>query len=102
MCWRITEFAVVLVFHRIDAPVWMKLHHVAFTDQPQPAQELDTSKLNYVGDRALRASSRPTLHLRMLKLKQETVPAGEKSEEIPWIAVHMTESYAKDCIIEEL
>lgn len=68
----------------------------------QPAQEPDTSKLKYVGDRALRASDRPTLQLRMLKLKQETVPAGEKSEEIPWVAVHMTEPYAKDCIIEEL
>lgn len=68
----------------------------------QPAQEPDTSKLNYVGDRALRAANRPTLHLRMLKLKQETVPAGELNQEIPWIAVHMTEPYAKDCIIEEL
>lgn len=68
----------------------------------QPAQEPDSSKLNYVGDRALRASARPTLHLRMLKLKQDTVPVGELSEEIPWVAVHMTEPYAKDCIIEEL
>ena len=68
----------------------------------QPAQELDTSKLNYVGDRALKASNRPTLHLRMLQLKQDTVPLGELSQEIPWIAVHMTEPYAKDCIIEEL
>ena len=68
----------------------------------QPAQEPDTSKLNYVGDRALRAASRPTLHLRILKLKQETVPTGELIQEIPWIAVHMTEPYAKDCIIEEL
>jgi len=68
----------------------------------QPAQEPDTRKLNYVGDRALRSDSRPTLHLRMLKLKQETVPAGELNQEIPWIAVHMTELYAKDCIIEVL
>jgi hypothetical protein len=68
----------------------------------QPDQETDISKLNYVGDRALRASSRPTLHLRLLKLKEETVPAGELCQEIPWVAVHMTEPYAKDCIIEEL
>lgn len=68
----------------------------------QPAQELDTSKLNYVGDRALKANNRPTLHLRMLQFKQDTVPMGELSQEIPWIAVHMTEPYAKDCIIEEL
>lgn len=68
----------------------------------QPAQEPETTKLNYVGDRALHASSRPALHLRMLKLKQETVPSGELSQEIPWIAVRMTEPYAKDCIIEEL
>jgi len=68
----------------------------------QPAQEPDTTKLNYVGDRALKASSRPTLHLRMLQLKPDTVPKGELSQEIPWIAVHMTEPYAKDCIIEEL
>lgn len=68
----------------------------------QPAQEPDTSKLNYVGDRALRADNRPTLHLRMLKLKQDTVPKDELNQEIPWIAVHMTEPYAKDCIIEEL
>ncbi len=68
----------------------------------QPAQEPDTNKLNYVGDRALRASNRPTLHLRMLKLKQDTVPTGELSQEIPWIAIHMTEPYARDCIIEEL
>ena len=68
----------------------------------QPDQETDVSKLNYVGDRALRASSRPTLHLRFLKLKHETVPTGELSQEIPWIAINMTEPYAKDCIIEEL
>lgn len=68
----------------------------------QPDQETDIGKLNYVGDRALRASSRPTLHLRFLKLKHETVPTGELSQEIPWIAINMTEPYAKDCIIEEV
>jgi hypothetical protein len=68
----------------------------------QPKNEPDTSKLNYVGDRALYNPDRATVHLRMLKLKAATVPAGGIAEEVPWLAVRLPADIAADCVIEEL
>ena len=66
-------------------------------ESPAGAKTFDA--LNYVGDRALRSSARPTLHLRVFELNLPAGMPGE-SKEVPWYALYLPAEYTKDLIIE--
>lgn len=77
-----------------------KINNLFVGESPKGAASI--AKLNYVGDRALFTPGRVTLHLRYLVFKPDTKIDSRVSDCVPWFAVHLPESVAKDCIIEEL
>ncbi len=61
---------------------------------------MTSQPLNYVGDRALHAQDRPTLHLRTFNLKfAGATPAT--SNDVPWYALHFPAAFIKDAVIED-
>jgi hypothetical protein len=77
-----------------------KLNNLFVGESPKGATNLE--QLNYVGDRALHTSGRITLHLRSLKLKPNEKIDSEVIDNVPWFAVRLPATVAKDCVIEEL
>lgn len=66
-----------------------------------PKGTTSVADLNYVGDRALYTPGRVTLHLRYLKLKPDAKVDSGIADCVPWFSLHLPESVAKDCVIEE-
>jgi len=58
--------------------------------------------MNYVGDRRLFTPDRVTLHLRYLKFKPSVHIAVEIADCVPWFALRLPASIAKDCVIEKV
>jgi len=76
-----------------------KLNNLFVGESPKGAKSL--AGLNYVGDRALKNSSRVTVHLRYLKLNPGTNVDASVADCVPWFAVRLPAPVAKDCVIEE-
>lgn len=77
-----------------------KINNLFVGESPKGATSID--QLNYVGDRALFTPGRVTLHLRYLVFKPDARVDSSVSECVPWFSIHLPESVAKDCVIEEL
>jgi len=77
-----------------------KINNLFVGESPKGAASID--QLNYVGDRALYTLGRVTLHLRYLVFKPDARVDSTIANCVPWFSVHLPESVAKDCVIEEL
>jgi len=77
-----------------------KINNLFVGESPKGAGSL--ANLNYVGDRALFTPERLTLHLRYLKLKADAKVDPSIADCVPWFAIRLPASVAKDCVIEEL
>ncbi|MCG8988824.1 Z1 domain-containing protein [Delftia acidovorans] len=121
---RITAAAISLVKHREDAEMPPlvdviligglstdgligrsltaagKINNLFVGESPKGATSID--QLNYVGDRALFTPGRITLHLRYLVFKPDARIDSSVTNCVPWFSIHLPESVAKDCVIEEL
>lgn len=76
-----------------------KINNLFVGESPKGAATID--QLNYVGDRALHTPGRVTLHLRYLKFKLDPRIDSNIADCVPWFSIHLPESVAKDCVIEE-
>ncbi len=77
-----------------------KINNLFVGESPKGATSIE--QLNYVGDRALYTPGRVTLHLRYLVLKADAMIDASVADCVPWFSIHLPESVAKDCVIEEL
>ncbi len=77
-----------------------KINNLFVGESPQGAGSIE--KLHYVGDRALFSPGRVTLHLRYLVLQPDARIDASIANCVPWFSIHLPESVAKDCVIEEL
>lgn len=77
-----------------------KINNLFVGESPKGAASIN--QLNYVGDRALYTPGRVTLHLRYLKFKPDSRIDSSIADCVPWFSVHLPDSVAKDCVIEEL
>lgn len=77
-----------------------KINNLFVGESPKGSTSID--QLNYVGDRALYTPGRVTLHLRYLVFKADTRIDSSVESCVPWFSVHVPESVAEDCVIEEL
>jgi hypothetical protein len=77
-----------------------KINNLFVGESPKGAASID--QLNYVGDRALFTPGRVTLHLRYLVFKPDARIDSSVTDCVPWFSIHLPESVAKDCVIEEL
>lgn len=77
-----------------------KINNLFVGESPKGAASID--QLNYVGDRALFTPDRVTLHLRYLVFKPDARIDSSVTHCVPWFSIHLPESVAKDCVIEEL
>lgn len=77
-----------------------KINNLFVGESPKGAASID--QLNYVGDRALFTPGRVTLHLRYLVFKSDSRIDASITDCVPWFSIHVPESVAKDCVIEEL
>lgn len=76
-----------------------KINNLFVGESPKGAASID--QLNYVGDRALYTPGRVTLHLRYLMFKHDSRIDPSVADCVPWFSIHLPESVAKDCVIEE-
>ena len=76
-----------------------KINNLFVGESPKGAASID--QLNYVGDRALFTPGRVTLHLRYLVFKPDARIDSSVTDCVPWFSIHLPESVAKDCVIEE-
>jgi hypothetical protein len=76
-----------------------KINNLFVGESPKGAASID--QLNYVGDRALFTPGRVTLHLRYLVFKPDARIDPSVTDCVPWFSIHLPESVAKDCVIEE-
>ncbi len=60
----------------------------------------DFEKLIYVGDHALFAPSRPTLHVRAYDIRRSKDDRHPVAADVPWFALHLPKEYVKDTVIE--
>jgi hypothetical protein len=77
-----------------------KINNLFVGESPKGAASID--QLNYVGDRALYTPGRVTLHMRYLVFKPDSRIESRVAGCVPWFSIHLPESVAKDCVIEEL
>lgn len=77
-----------------------RINNLFVGESPKGAASID--QLNYVGDRALFTPGRVTLHLRYLVFKPDARIDSNITDCVPWFSIHLPESVAKDCVIEEL
>lgn len=77
-----------------------KINNLFVGESPKGAESIE--QLNYVGDRALFTRGRVTLHLRYLVFKPDSRIDTSIADCVPWFAIHLPDSVAKDCVIEEL
>lgn len=77
-----------------------KINNLFVGESPKGAASID--QLNYVGDRALFTPGRVTLHLRYLVFKPDARIDASVTDCVPWLSIHLPDSVAKDCVIEEL
>ena len=77
-----------------------RINNLFVGESPKGAASIE--QLNYVGDRALFTPGRVTLHLRYLVLKPDAKIDSSVADCVPWFSIHLPESVAKDCVIEEL
>ncbi len=76
-----------------------RINNLFVGESPKGAASID--QLNYVGDRALYTEGRVTLHMRYLVFKPDARIDSNIADCVPWFSVHLPDSVAKDCVIEE-
>jgi len=80
--------------------VKQRINELFVGHSPQSAKKIED--MNYVGDRRLFTPDRVTLHLRYLKFKPSVHIAVEIADCVPWFALRLPASIAKDCVIEKV